>query len=152
MLLPMHLIPAQHAKPVPQSIWTASKLHQPHRGKVVLMQAMSESEMHIGLSSSGFGDISIRTSVSNHQMLAQISLDHSELSQAISAHVSSVQAKLSDDYGLRASIEINNLPSSHSGEPGGSSQREKGAVAASLPGESTAAQGEERSGVGQEVW
>jgi hypothetical protein len=117
-----------------------------------LMQAMSESEMHIGLSSSGFGDISIRTSVSNHQMLAQISLDHSELSQAISAHVSSVQAKLSDDYGLRASIEINNLPSSHSGEPGGSSQREKGAAAASLPGESTAAQGEERSGVGQEVF
>jgi hypothetical protein len=117
-----------------------------------LMQAMSESEMHIGLSSSGFGDISIRTSVSNHQMLAQISLDHSELSQAISAHVSSVQAKLSDDYGLRASIEINNLPFSHSGESGNPSRKERSAAAASLPGESAAAQGEERSGMGQEVF
>jgi hypothetical protein len=117
-----------------------------------LVQAMSESEMHIGLSSSSFGDISIRTSVTNHQMLAQISLDHSELSQAISAHVSSVQAKLSDDYGLRANIQVNNLPSSHSDEPGNPSQRERGTAAASLAGESVAVEGEEISGMGQEVF
>jgi hypothetical protein len=117
-----------------------------------LVQAMSESEMHIGLSSNSFGDISIRTSVTNHQMLAQISLDHSELSQAISAHVSSVQAKLSDDYGLRASIQVNNFPSSHSGEPGNSSPKERNAAAAALSGGSVAAQEEERIGMGQEAF
>ena len=116
-----------------------------------LVQAMSESEMHIGLSSTSFGDISIRTSITNHQMLAQISLDHSELSQAISAHVSTVQGKLSDDYGMHASIEVNNLPSSHAGEPGNSSQRERGNGASSLPFESAAVQGEENNSLGHEV-
>lgn len=117
-----------------------------------LMQTMSESEMRIGLSSSGFGDISIRTSVSNHQLLAQISLDHAELSQAISAHVSSLQAKLGDEYGLRTSIEINNLASPTSGEPGHSSQREKRAAAGTSSAAQAVVPGEEVSGVSPEVF
>ena len=90
-----------------------------------LMQTMSESEMHIGMNSTEFGEISIRTSIAQQQMVAQISLDHSGLSQAISAHVSTMQAKLGEDYGLNASIEVHNLGSSHSGEPGQSPQREQ---------------------------
>lgn len=90
-----------------------------------LMQTMSESEMHVGMRSSEFGDISIRTSITDQQMVTRISLDHSELSQAISAHVSSMQTKLGEDSGLNASIEVHNLGSSHSGEPGQSSQREQ---------------------------
>ena len=89
------------------------------------MQTMSESGMHIGLNSTEFGEISIRTSIAQQQMVAQISLDHSGLSQAISAHVSTMQAKLGEDYGLNASIEVHNLGSSHSGEPGQSSHREQ---------------------------
>ncbi len=53
-----------------------------------VIQSMSETEMRVGMHSSEFGEISIRTTVSQQQMLTQISLDHSELSQAISAHVS----------------------------------------------------------------
>jgi hypothetical protein len=90
-----------------------------------LMQTMSESGMHIGLNSTEFGEISIRTSIAQQQMVAQISLDHSGLSQAISAHVSTMQAKLGEDYGLNASIEVHNLGSSHSGEPGQSSHGEQ---------------------------
>jgi hypothetical protein len=93
-----------------------------------LMQTMSESEMHVGMRSSEFGDISIRTSITDQQMVTRISLDHSELSQAISAHVSSMQTKLGEDSGLNASIEVHNLGSSHSGEPGQSSQREQRAL------------------------
>jgi hypothetical protein len=92
------------------------------------MQTMSESEMHVGMRSSEFGDISIRTSITDQQMVTRISLDHSELSQAISAHVSSMQTKLGEDSGLNASIEVHNLGSSHSGEPGQSSQREQRAL------------------------
>jgi hypothetical protein len=115
-----------------------------------LIQTMSESEMRVGLSSSTFGDISIRTSISNHQMLAQISLDHSELSQAISSHVSSVQTKLGDEYGLRASIEVNNLASPHSGEPGHPSRREKATPDGSLPAQTVTYSGEEGSNLSQE--
>lgn len=117
-----------------------------------LMQTMSESEMRIGLSSSGFGDISIRTSVSNHQLLAQISLDHNELSQAISAHVSSLQTKLGDEYGLHTSIEINNFASPYSGEPGHSSQKERGTPFGISQAADAAAQREEVTGLSPEVF
>jgi len=90
-----------------------------------LMQTISESEMHIGMRSTEFGEISIRTSIAEQQMVAQISLDHSDLSQAISAHVSTMQTKLGEDYGLNASIQVHNLGSSLSGEQGQSSQREQ---------------------------
>ena len=35
--------------------------------------------MRVGMHSTEFGDISIRTTLSQQQMLAQISLDHSDL-------------------------------------------------------------------------
>jgi hypothetical protein len=90
-----------------------------------LVQSMSESEMRVGMHSSEFGNISIRTSVSQQQMVAQISLDHSDLSQAIAAHASTLQAKLGEDYGIHASIEVHNLGSGLANDPGQSSQREQ---------------------------
>jgi len=83
-----------------------------------LMQTMGESEMRVGMHSAEFGDISIRTSIVEKQMVTQISLDHAALSQAISSHVASVQSKLGDDFGLHASIEVHNLGSSLSSSTG----------------------------------
>lgn len=83
-----------------------------------LMQTMGESEMRVGMHSAEFGDISIRTSIVEKQMVTQISLDHDALSQAISSHVASVQSKLGDDFGLHASIEVHNLGSSLSSNTG----------------------------------
>ena len=65
-----------------------------------------------------FGEISIRTSVSQQQVQAQISVDHGELGNAISAHIPSVQAKLGDDFGLHASIEVNRFGGTQSGGQG----------------------------------
>jgi hypothetical protein len=90
-----------------------------------LIQSMSETEMRVGMHSSEFGEISIRTTVSQQQMLTQISLDHNELSQAISAHVATAQAKLVDEHGLHALIEINNQGASFDGNSGQSSPREQ---------------------------
>jgi hypothetical protein len=90
-----------------------------------VIQSMSETEMRVGMHSSEFGEISIRTTVSQQQMLTQISLDHNELSQALSAHVSSAQAKLGDEHGLHALIEINNQGASFAGNSGQSSSREQ---------------------------
>jgi hypothetical protein len=90
-----------------------------------VIQSMSESEMRVGMRSTEFGDISIRTSISQQQMVTQISLDHNDLSQAIAAHVSSVQAKLGSEYGLHAQIEVSQHGSSFSGDQGQSSPKEQ---------------------------
>jgi hypothetical protein len=106
-----------------------------------LIQTMGETEMHVGMHSAEFGDISIRTSLSQQQMVMQISLDHNDLSQAISAHLSTVQAKLGEEYGLHASIEINNQGAPLSGGQGNSSQRDQQTFGRSSQGESIALAG-----------
>jgi hypothetical protein len=71
-------------------------------------------------------------------MMAQISLDHNDLSQALSAHLSTMQVKLGEEYGLHASIEINNQGSPLSGGQGNSSQSDQQSYARSSRGKSAA--------------
>jgi hypothetical protein len=86
-----------------------------------LMQSISQTEMRVGMRSAEFGDISIRTSVSQQQILAHISVDHGDLSNSLAAHLPSMQAKLEDGLGLRASIVVNQGGMSFSQERGQSS-------------------------------
>ncbi len=81
-----------------------------------VIQTLSESEMHVGMRSVEFGDISIRTSISQQQLVAQITVDHRDLGNAISSHISLAQAKLGNDLGIHASIEVNQSGASSSGE------------------------------------
>jgi hypothetical protein len=90
-----------------------------------VIQKMSETEMHVGMRSADFGEVSIRTLVSQQQMTAQISVDHGDLGKAISAHIPAMEAKLGGDFGLRAIVEVNQSGMSFSGERGFSSQREQ---------------------------
>jgi hypothetical protein len=103
-----------------------------------LTQAMNATEMRVGMHSTEFGDISIRTSVSQQELLAHISLDHSDLSQALAAHLSSMQTKLGDDSGLRTSIQIDHQGSAPSGGSEHSSPREQRPFASSVRTESAA--------------
>lgn len=89
-----------------------------------LIQNMSGTEMRVGMHSSEFGEISIRTSVSQQQMQTQISVDHNELGNALSAHIPSMQAKMGSDYGLHATIEVNQGGTSFSND-GGRSQNQQ---------------------------
>jgi hypothetical protein len=103
-----------------------------------LTQALNATEMRVGMHSVEFGDISIRTSVSQQELLAHISLDHSDLSQALAAHLSSVQTKLGDDSGLRTTIQIDQQGSAPSDGSGHSSPQEQRPFASSLRSESAA--------------
>jgi len=89
-----------------------------------VIQSMNETEMRVGMRSTEFGDISIRTMVTQQQMQTQISVDHSELVSALTAHIPAVQAKLGSDYGLHASIEVSQGGASFTGNQQQSSQRE----------------------------
>jgi hypothetical protein len=105
-----------------------------------LVQTMSESEMRVGMRSTEFGDISIRTSVSQQQLTAQISVDHGELGNAISAHLPSLQSKLGSDFGLHASIEVNQLGGSATGGSGQSSHQNHKMISQPVPLDSSALQ------------
>jgi hypothetical protein len=108
-----------------------------------LMQSMSESEMRVGMHSAEFGDISIRTSVSQQQLMAQISVDHGELGNAIAAHLPLLASKLGGDFGLHASIEVNQLGGSVSGGNGQSSQQNQKMTPQSVPADSSALSAED---------
>ena len=56
-------------------------------------------------------------------MQAAISLDHSELGNAISAHIPALQARLGSDLGLHAAIEVNQLGGSYTSNQGQTSQQ-----------------------------
>jgi trimeric autotransporter adhesin len=90
-----------------------------------LIQSMSESEMRVGMRSTEFGDISIRTMVTQQQVQAQISVDHSELSNVLSSHIPAIQAKFGNELGLQATVEVNQSGMSFSGERGQSSPQQQ---------------------------
>jgi hypothetical protein len=89
-----------------------------------LIQTMGSSEMRMGMHSNEFGNISIRTSISQQQVQAQISVEHIGLGNALSAHINSVQSKLGSDYGLNANIQLNQSGASSSGDRDGSQQHQ----------------------------
>ncbi len=106
-----------------------------------IIQNLGQTEMRVGMHSSEFGNISIRTSVSQQEMTAQISLDHAGLGQAIAAHVPTMQTRLGESYGLNTSIQVNHQGASSSGQ-GNASQGEQRAYAPSARVESAAAAAE----------
>ena len=59
-----------------------------------LIQTLGQTEMRVGLRSSEFGDISIRTSSTRDNVFAQISLDHADLAKSLATHIPEMQAKL----------------------------------------------------------
>jgi hypothetical protein len=112
-----------------------------------VMQTINQTEMRVGMQSAEFGSISIRTSVSQQQMLAQITLDRGDLSQAIAAHIPAMQARLGADYGLHTTIQVSHQGTSSSGGQG-SSQREQRSFTPSARFESAATPAELDVGIG----
>lgn len=88
-----------------------------------LIQSMSQSEMRIGMHSAEFGSVSVRTSVTQQQLLTQITVDHAELGRALSAHLPAAEAKLGNEYGLHAVIEVHDQGAAFSGDTGDRSRR-----------------------------
>jgi hypothetical protein len=90
-----------------------------------LIQTLSETQMQVGMHSAEFGDISIRTAVSQQQMVAQITVDHGDLGRAIALHAPAAQTKLGDDLGVRAAIQVTQSGMSFSHEHGSAPQQDQ---------------------------
>lgn len=96
-----------------------------------LIQTMSESEIRLDMHSAEFGNIAIRTSVSQLQMDAQINVDHTILGNAIAAHIPSLQSRLGNELGLNTSIEVSQKGTFFGGGQGQSSQQDQRLVSQS---------------------
>jgi hypothetical protein len=90
-----------------------------------LIQTLSETQMQVGMHSAEFGDISIRTAVSQQQVVAQITVDHGDLGRAIALHAPAAQTKLGDDLGVRAAIQVTQSGMSFSHERGSAPQQDQ---------------------------
>ena len=84
--------------------WDASATQVVHRAQ--LIQAMHQSEMRMGMNSAEFGNISISAAVSHQMLSAQISLNHAELSRALTAQLPDIEKKLGNAYGLPSRVEV----------------------------------------------
>lgn len=71
-----------------------------------LVQGMSQSEFRVGMQSSEFGNIDIRTSVARHVFSAQISVERSDMAKSMTAELPALYHKLADQQVPVASITI----------------------------------------------
>jgi hypothetical protein len=76
-----------------------------------LIQNLRQSEMNVGLHSSEFGNISIRTSSTQNLLSAQISLDHGDLAKTIATHLPEMQARLGSSHAGTIEVQMNGLSS-----------------------------------------
>lgn len=88
-----------------------------------LLQSLSRSEMQISVHSADFGRVSIHTAYGHEAISAQITLENAQLGTALGAHVSSMEQKLGEDHGLRASVTVNTQTGGDTPNRGSSEQQ-----------------------------
>ncbi len=82
---------------------------QPHTSALAtarLVQSVGRSEMQVSLHSEDLGRLTVRTSLGRDALSAQITLDNPQLGSLLNTHAPSIEQKLADAHGLRASVTI----------------------------------------------
>ncbi len=91
-----------------------------------LIQTAGQTEMRVGLRSSEFGDISIRTSSTRDNLFAQISLEHADLAKSLAAHIPEMQARLGGHGGFEVNVSASSDRSFGNGSGSGSGFADSG--------------------------
>jgi hypothetical protein len=108
---------------------TSATASQPVVNTAKLIQNMGQSEMHVGMRSNEFGNISISTSAVKDGVSAQISVDHSELAKSLAAHLPEMQARLGGNQQMDVRIDVNGQRTSHgTGTPASGSNGSNGSA------------------------
>ena len=100
----------------PEAPWT------PTVSTASLIQKMGETEMRVAVNSTDYGPISIRTSLSQQQMMTQITVDHGELGKALTAHLPAMETRLGNELGVRAVVQVHQASMSFSAGGGNAQQ------------------------------
>lgn len=102
-----------------------------------LIQSAHSSEMKLGMQSAEFGNISISTSLNHQALSAQISIDHSALGHALSAHLPAIEEKLGSAYGVQAKVELRDTGARSSANGAGSDSGQNSQSRSGTPARST---------------
>ena len=102
--------------------------------------------MRVGMHSAEFGNLSINTSVNRQSIAAQISFEHMDLGKAITAHLPSIEAKLSSDYGMHARVEVRDQSMGSAADSGRGESRQGNGSAPGAAAASSAAAAFQQSG------
>jgi hypothetical protein len=65
-------------------------------------------DLRVGVQTEAFGRVTIRTIADGQQLSAQLSLEDGKQSASLTAHLPGVEQKLTTQYGLHASVRIDN--------------------------------------------
>jgi len=91
-----------------------------------VLQRMNETEMRVAVHSVDFGAVSIRAALSPQQMMAQISVDHGDLGKELSIQAPAMEARLANELGFRATVQVNQSAMAFSGGGGNPGQSDQG--------------------------
>ena len=123
--------PADHAETAMRSpaatATNSDSTSLPALNTAQVVQSMGQTEMRVGMHSQEFGSISISTTLSHQELAAQISIDHSGLGDALTAHLPDMQEKLGTAYGVQARVEIRDTGAQSSGGGANPQQQDAGA-------------------------
>ncbi|MDQ2925802.1 MAG: hypothetical protein M3R43_09640 [Acidobacteriota bacterium] len=108
-----HAAASAHVATVPAQVPATAP--QPLINTAKLIQSVGQTEMRVGLRSEEFGNISIRTSSTRDLISTQISVDHSELANALSTHVPEMQTKLGGSQAANVQIDFSGQNAGQSG-------------------------------------
>jgi hypothetical protein len=99
---------------------------QPAINSARVLQSMQGSEMRVGMHTAEFGNVQISTSINTlatHQtMAAQLSFEHADLARMVTAHLPSIESKLTSESGMQTRLEVRD----HSAAAGGDMGRQAG--------------------------
>jgi hypothetical protein len=70
------------------------------------LQTALRSDLHVGVQTEAFGRVTIQTSAAAGQLSAQLSLENTKQSAALAPHLAAVEQKLTQQFGLNASVSL----------------------------------------------
>jgi hypothetical protein len=85
-------------------------------GVAKVLQSAMRGDVRVGVQTEAFGRVTIQTVAGNGQLSAQLSLENAKQSAALALHLPAVEQRLTQQYGLNASV---NLASTSSRDAGG---------------------------------
>ncbi len=106
-----------------------------------VIDSMQGSEMRVGMHSVEFGNVSVSTMLNRQSIAAQISFEHMDLGKALTAHVPSIEARLSSEYGMQAKVEIRDQSLASGGQSGQDQDRQPSGRGTSGAGTALSASG-----------
>ncbi len=100
-----------------------------------LLQSVQGSELRFGMRTPDLGNVAIRTSLGHDQVAVEITVEHSELGNAITKHLSVLESKLASEHGMQAQVVVASSGAG-SGDFSGGARRDSSpqTPAASFPG------------------